>query len=170
MNNPKGVTVHKAGEEGTIIVDPRSGKIITPTDQQPLWCEGLATALIQERIGFYEKRFGEGSAAFNDVMSADAIEFSDLGWLGVDAAGDEMELYADGGYRSEVVAKALGIDTESGEMSGTVLAEREVSRENRGRTQSEIEALEASHAKGFTGGERATVENERATGTQGSRR
>lgn len=170
MNNPQGVTVHKAGAEGTILVNPNTGKILTPIDQQPDWAEGLATALVQDRISFYERRFGEGSVAFNDVMSADAIEFSDLGWLGVDASGDELELFADPSYRSEIVAKALGIDTESGEMSGTVLAEREVSRENMGRTQTEIEAMERSQAQGFTGGERSIVENERATGTQGPRR
>lgn len=170
MNNIKGVTVHKEGAEGTILVDPMSGKILTPTDQQPDWCEGLATCLIQERISFYERRFGTGSAGFNEMMSADAVEFSDLGWLGVDAAGDEMEVFADPAYRSEVVAKVLGIDTESGAFSGTVLAEREVSRENMGRTQSEIEALEQSQGQGFQGGERANVENERATGTQGARR
>ncbi len=170
MNNSKALTVHKAGAEGTILIDPMSGKIITPTDQQPDWCEGLATALVQERITFYEKRFGQGSAEFNDIMSASAVEFSDLSWLGVDASGDELELYYDPGYRSEIVAKALGIDTESGEMTGNVLAEREVSRENRGRTQTEIEALERSTTSGFTGGERAAVENERATGTQGQRR
>lgn len=170
MNNIKGVTVHKAGAEGTILVDPMSGKILTPTDHQPDWAEGLATALIQERISFYERRFGVGSAAFNDVMSAPAIEFSDLGWLGVDAAGDELEVFADPSFRSEVVAKALGIDTEDGTMSGDVLAEREVSRENLGRTQTEIEALERSTETGFQPGARGETEKERATGTQGSRR
>lgn len=169
MNNTKGVTVHKAGAEGTILVDPMSGKILTPTDHQPDWCEGLATALVAERITFYERRFGSGSAAFNDIMSADAIEFSDLTWLGVDADGDELELNYDPAYRSEIVAKALGIDTEEGTFSGNVLAEREVSRENMGRTQTEIEAMEQSQSQGFQPGERGTVENERATGTQGQR-
>lgn len=146
----KNITVHKEGEEGTILVDGASGKIITPLDQQPEWTNGLATCLVQERLSFYEKRFGAESDAFKTIMNADAVEFSDLGWMGMSVeGGDEIELFADPAYRSEVVAKALGIDTETGEMSGKVLAEREVSRENRGRTQTEIETLEHSQDKGF---------------------
>lgn len=146
----KNITVHKEGEEGTVLVDGASGKLITPVDQQPDWCNGLATCLVQERLSFYEKRFGADSDAFKTIQAADAVEFSDLGWLGMSAeGGDELEIFPTPEYRSEVVAKALGIDTETGEMSGKVLAEREVSRENRGRTQTEIEALDHSVDKGF---------------------
>lgn len=161
------VIVHKDGDEGTLQINARTGKIVTPNDQQPAWAEGLTVALVQERVTFYEKRLGAESTAFKTLMGqTEAIEFSDLGWLGVDAQQQELEITADPSYRSEVIAKALGIDTESGDMTGKALAEREVSRENRGRTQSEIEALEDSVRAGFQGGERAAA----ATGSAGAAR
>lgn len=160
-NMTKTLIVHKEGEEGTLQIEAASGKIVTTLDQRPDWAEGLTTALVQERISFYESRFGAGSTAFQSLMNdTTAIEFSDLGWLGVDAEQNELEVSADPHYRSEVVAKALGIDTETGEMSHTALAEREVSRENRGRTPEEIAALEESVQSGFTGGVRAETLND----------
>ncbi len=155
-------TVHKEGQEGTIQVARDTGKIVTSLDQRPDWAEGLTTALVQERISFYEKRLGSGSDDCKRIVAADAVEFTDLGWLGMHAeGGDELEVFADPVTRSEMVAKCLGINTETGEFTkGNVLAEREVSRENRGRTQSEIEALEDSVKQGFTG-ETARQEAER---------
>lgn len=170
MKNP---IVHKDGEEGTLTLDAMTGKITTPLDQRPDWAEGLTTGLIQERTSFYDKRLGAESTAFKAMLeSTTAIEFSDLGWIGVDAAGDEKEIFADPTFRSEVVAKALAIDTNAdtadASMTAKALAEREVSRENRGRTQSEIEALEQSVGQGFTGETtRQQTERERRTGTGG---
>lgn len=176
MKNP---IVHKEGEEGTLMLDATTGKIVTPTDQQPDWAEGLTTGLIQERTSFYEKRFGKKSTAFRTMLArTEAIEYSDLGWIGVDASGAEKEIFADPTHRSEVVAKVLNIDTDvdtaDASMSAKALAEREVSRENRGRTQSEIEALESSVNQGFTGEttrqqterERLVSNAERQTGTR----
>ncbi len=158
-NSPDALLVHKEGEEGTMVLDRLSGRIVTPLDERPDWAEGLTTALVQERVTYYEKRLGADSEAFKAIQDhTQAIEFSDLGWLGVDAEQHELEVQADLTYRSEVVAKALGIDTETGEMSAPALAEREVTRENRPRTQAEMKALEESVEHGFQG-EGAQTEN-----------
>jgi hypothetical protein len=161
----KDITVHKEGEEGTVQVRGLDGKIITPIDLRPDWAEGLTTAFVQDRLSFYEKRFGKETEAFKQIAEAEAVEFSDLGWIGMHATGgDEFEVFADHAYRSEVIAKALGIDTEAGTFSGNVLAEREVSRENRGRTQAEIEALAQSVNEGFVAeSTRQETERERQT-------
>lgn len=158
------VLVHKEGEEGVISVDRTTGRIISSLDERPDWSEGLATALVQERLDFYQKRLGDGTV-YQSLSDAQAIEYSDLSWIGVDANQDEQEIEASADYRMDIVAKALGMDRETGELSGDIIAEREVSRENRGRTQGEVQALEESVKTGF--GQQDDAQAAKAEGSGG---
>lgn len=162
MTNP--VTIHREGEEGVIQVDAQSGMILTPIDERPEWSEGLATALLQDRLTFYMKRMGQGSADYKAIAAATTIEFADIDFIGVDAAGDEITVAHDPEYRGEIIAKSLGIDSEEGTgLSEGALAEREVSVQNLGRSQTEINALDESIQEGF-GGE-GQKQSSKQTGT-----
>lgn len=159
----KPIIVHKAGEEGTMEVDALTGAILTQVDQRPEWAEGLAAALLQERHTFYELRFGKQSTQYAEVAKADAIEYADLGWIGVNEDGDEVEIEASAEYRSEVVAKALGIDTIEGSLGDGVTHEVEVDTKRHTMSQHERNALEQAQTQGFHDGE---VQTEVATGTK----
>jgi hypothetical protein len=159
----KAIIVHKAGDEGVMEVDALTGAIITQIDQRPEWSNGLAAALLQERHTFYETRFGKASTQYSEVAKADAIEYSDLGWIGVNEDGDEVEIEASAEYRSEVVAKALGIDTIEGSLGDGVTHEIEVDTKRNTMTQHEREVMERAQSQGFHDGEK---QSEVATGTK----
>lgn len=110
MSNNGRIAVHKDGEEGAIHIDRLEGRVLTPADDRPEWADGLAAAMLAERVGWYERRLS--SQLPEAVRSPDVIAFQDLGWVGVDAEGDEVELEADGEYRMEQLANMLGIDRE----------------------------------------------------------
>lgn len=145
------VLVHKEGEEGVFTIDRLTGRITTPIDERPEWCDGLATALIQERLKFYKDRLGDGTQ-FAAIEAATAIEYSDLGWIGVDAEGDEVEIEADPATRTEMLAAALGMD-EEGELTdrSRVLAETEADTQNTSMTAEELKALEEARDVGVGG-------------------
>lgn len=108
-NNGKRILIHKTGEEGAFHVDAMTGMILTPPEERPDWAEGLATAMLAERVGFYERRMGTN---IPEVLRApDAIAYEDLSWVGVDQEGDEVEIEASHEHRSEVLAELLKIDT-----------------------------------------------------------
>jgi hypothetical protein len=156
------IVIHKEGEEGALTVNRYTGVITTPGSERPEWAQGLATAMLAERIEFYGKRLGTDSQAFKNLADPQAIAFNDLAWIGVDANGDEIEIEADGDHRMDVVAQLIGVDRETGEVSGTILAERDTMRENTPRTPEEQAALEESLKEGF-----GSVSNtERAQGTR----
>lgn len=140
--------VHKEGEEGALTIDRLTGRITTPHEDRPDWAEGFATALLSERTDFYLKRLGDGKA-YQDIADAAAIEASDLSWIGVNADGDEIEIEASNDYRMDLVANCLGMDRETGELSGEVLASHEIDRENGARSREEMAALEQSVTDGF---------------------
>ena len=108
-NNGKRIVIHKNGEEGAFHVDAMTGMILTPADERPIWAEGLATAMLAERVGFYERSIGAQMP--EGVRSPDAINYADLSWAAVDAEGDEVEIEASHEFRSEVLAELLQIDT-----------------------------------------------------------
>jgi len=126
-NNGHTIPVHKAGDEGILLIDAMTGQITTPSNERPAWSEGLATAMLAERWGFYEKALGVQMA--DQFRTPEAFEYADLSWVGVDEEGDEVEVEASHEHRSMVLAAALGIDvTEEGwdkSIEGTV-AEAEV--------------------------------------------
>jgi len=98
------VIVHKDGEEGGLVIGSLSGRILTPIMERPEWSEGLAVAKLAERAQFYESRLGK------NVTGDSLINFADLGWVCVDATGEEMETEADPEFRMNALAEAIGID------------------------------------------------------------
>lgn len=161
------ITVHKEGEEGTLLVRHSDGRITTPLDDQPQWAEGLTNALIQERHTFYAKRLGEANSphatTLQTILDADTVAFQDLGWLGVNAEQQEVELEADPEFRSEAMAKILGIDTEEGTMGAGVTADREVESQNNRMTGEQASALTEGMQQGFGGKREAENEKARAS-------
>lgn len=108
-NNGRTIPVHKAGDEGILTVDAMTGTITTPAGERPIWAEGLAVAMLAERVGFYERALG--ALAAESLRMPEVFEYADLSWVGVDEEGDEVEVEASHSYRSEQLAMHLGIDT-----------------------------------------------------------
>lgn len=130
--------VHKDGAEGALAIDAITGQVLPNQHDRPDWAEGLVAALLAERHGFYAKRLGSKYA--DEHAHPEAYQFADLGWVGVDAEGLEVELAADDEYRMDVLAKVLGADRESGTIGGTI-AEHEIARDAN-RSADEAKALE----------------------------
>lgn len=162
--NRRTILVHKEGEEGSIEIDYDTGIVQTPIDQRPDWADGLANALIQERVTFYEARLGP---AFGDEHKRpQAIVYQDLAWLGAGDDGEMTELAADEDYRMNVVAQVLGIEREPAQSEadfGKVLAEAEIDMQNR-YIPSDVELIDNEMATTFGGAPRKT-EADKATGT-----
>lgn len=131
--------VHKRDQEGTLMVDRRTGIIVTPIMERPEWAEGLAVALLAEHREWYLKRTGsyEAPALF---------DAADLGWLGMSDEG-EVEIFADTDMRQERLAGLLHIDRETGDIAGA-LAEVEHAFDQE-RTEAEASAIEESQEQGF---------------------
>lgn len=110
-NNGKRTIVHKNDEEGAIHVDAMTGAILTPNEERPDWTDGLATALLAERVGYYERSLGHHLP--ENMRTPDAMNYADLSWIGVDAEGDEVEIEASQDFRSEVLSTVLEIDTSA---------------------------------------------------------
>jgi hypothetical protein len=166
MSLERMLMVHKEGEEGVLQVRHSDGKIMTPLDERPDWAEGLVTAMVQERITFYTRRLGEAGSPYASQLEAitgtDTVAFQDLGWIGVNEAQQEVEVEADPEWRSESIAKLLGIDTEAGTMGEGLTAEREIMSRNERRTPEETAALEEGLAQGFGTGEESASQRVRA--------
>lgn len=97
------ILVHKEGEEGGIAIGSLSGRILTPLMERPEWTEGLAVAKIGDRVEWYQSRLGK------DVSGDQIINFLDLGWVCVDAVGEEFETDADSEHRMDIIAEATGV-------------------------------------------------------------
>jgi hypothetical protein len=121
------IAVHMDGQVGAILIDMREGRVLTPADERPEWAEGYATALLVERIGWYETRLGEHLP--EDIRSPQLMSAQDLGWIAVDIEGDEVEVEASLEHRMDILAKFLGIDRDDAEQAAqfaTRLATAEV--------------------------------------------
>jgi hypothetical protein len=150
------VLVHKKDAEGALIVNALTGQIAQPIDERPEWSEGLATALLGERLKFWGDRLGP---QFTDELKfPQAIAFEDLGWLIVDEDGEVNETEADAEFRMDLLASYHGIDRSAPEGSaesnfstgrGKVLAEVEIGMD-RLRTGDEVSAMEKSQGEGFS--------------------
>lgn len=145
------IPVHKTDHEGVIHVNAYTGIITTPNDERPEWADGLSTALIVERHGWYSSRLGQQYG--DEHKHPAAFNFADLGWIGLDDEGEPVELDADVEFRMEVLAGVAGIDREEGILeTGTGrfknLAEVEIAMD-RERTGEEIAAMETAQDQGF---------------------
>jgi hypothetical protein len=134
----KPIVVHKAGEEGTIMIDRMSGMVMTKTDDRPDWADDLAVALLAERTTFYTSRLGPASG--DKLSKLDYMAYQDLGWIGLDAEGDEVEIEADTEFRMEAVAQVLGVDREEGSIPNAI-AEAELDADF-SRTVAEATAID----------------------------
>lgn len=109
-HTPRGertILVHKNDAEGALIINALDGMIKQDPSERPEWADGLACALLAERHQFYTTRLGPDYAKSH--AQPDLLAFEDLGWIGVDADGNPVELEADSEHRMTVVAEVLGI-------------------------------------------------------------
>ncbi|MCC5780514.1 hypothetical protein H7H48_15745 [Nitratireductor sp. B36] len=102
------IAVHMEGQEGALHIDGLTGQIVTPNQERPEWADGYAVALLAERIGWYEQRLGHQLP--EAIRKPQLLTAQDLGWIGVDAEGDEVEIEANAEHRMELLAGYLGID------------------------------------------------------------
>ncbi len=152
MTNGKTIEVYQEGQEGIIQLD-LEGKVIQSPDN-PEWSEGLAVAMISERVGFYEKRLGRDAAA--PILAAQALNFKDLSWIGVDPeTGEELTQEADAEHRMAEVAQALGVDQDAGleqeALKGTTSMQLEADAiaKNNVRTTAEAGELDEASKQAF---------------------
>lgn len=152
--------ITKADCEGTIRINALDGRVVQD-EANPEWSEGLAVAMLAERIGYYEGRLGK--AAAGEILGADTIAFEDLGWLGVDNEQNEVTVDADAEHRMGVIAKAMGVDLEGAlEQDGLKgLAEAEIAMDAH-RTGAEAADLDQATKDAFIGGN-TEAEAERKT-------
>lgn len=151
--------VHRKDAEGVLQIDAVTGQVLPGQHDRPDWAEGLVMAMLAERHIFYASRLGE-DAYTAEMRNPEVFAFEDLEWLALktspeeNGADDEYVVEADSEHRMDVIAAALGINRETGEVAD-VLAEIEVASDNF-RSQEELDALIAAQAQGF----------EAATGTR----
>lgn len=112
----KRIIIHKPDSEGAFHIDAMTGAVVTPQNELPDWAEGLASALLAERVGFYEKRLGTNLP--EQLRKPNSMAMEDLGWIGVDQEGDEVEIEAVTEYRSEMLGKLLEIDLDNEDLDG----------------------------------------------------
>lgn len=144
--NDRTIPVHKADHEGVLLINAYTGVIQQPLDERPEWSDGLSTALLAERHGFYTQRLGAQYA--DEHKLPEAFNYADLGWIGLDSEGEPVELDADPEYRMEVLGEVLGLDRENGAFTKTTLAEVELAMD-RERTEGEVAAFEGAKEQGF---------------------
>lgn len=152
----KPVMVHKKGEEGALIIGSLSGRIIQPLMERPDWAEGLTVALLAERHEFYVSRLGTAPG------ESPMLHFEDLGWIGVDAEGEALELTADSEFRMDVLAETLGVirtddlsdtreDDTSGELGHVLLDETREYAHGEATTLAHEDVTSAEHKTGTEG-------------------
>lgn len=142
------IIVHHADHEGGLLVDAFTGNLITPPLERPDWAEGLAQALLGERLEFYSKRLGK---LFTDEMKLPtAIAFADLSWVAVNEQGLPEERAADDEHRMSIIAEITGVtrpdnlNEDEQYTGGTVTAATELDIMSAERTDDEFAALEES--------------------------
>lgn len=151
------IAVHKEGQEGGLHIDAMTGQIATPPADRPDWADGYAVALLAERTGWYEQRLG--TQLPDNIRAPELLQADDLGWIGVDAEGSEVEIEADHETRITILADLINIDrsTDAGTKNfQNVLASAEVNHSY--STQPTDEAtLEEAEGKSFEDTSRKAV-------------
>ncbi len=143
-------TVHKAGHEGVLLIDTLTGVIAPKQEDKPEWAESLVMAHMAERINWYSQKAGP---SFPGYLS-ETYAFEDLMWTQFSGEYDANEepiletLEYDEEFRMDVLAAFAGLDRETGEVTGRVLAEKAIAGDQY-RTPEELAALEASQQERF---------------------
>jgi len=132
--------VHKADEEGSLLIHRTAGHILTPPMERPDWAEGLVSAVLEEHRVWWKARLGYYHA--RDLYSAD-----DLTWTAVDEDGELAEVPASEEHRMEKLAVILGLDREDGTMR-EALADIEMSLDHY-RDDGEAFEFEAARQSAF---------------------
>lgn len=107
----KHIIVHKTGEEGAMMIDARTGSILTPSNERPVWADGYAAAILGERVGWYEKRLGEHLA--DKLRSPEVLNVVDLSWVALDENLDEVEIEHDPEFRQNLLSQIMEIGTSA---------------------------------------------------------
>lgn len=126
--------VHKEGAEGSLQLT-RNGLVKTPVFDRPEWAGQVSTAMLAERNHFYQTRLGAELAS--PLIETNIINFDDLHWVAMDDDQNEVEIEASADYRNAVLAAALGVNLETGDISGAV-TEHYIDRDNKGYTLEQL--------------------------------
>ncbi|MFT3671276.1 hypothetical protein [Aestuariivirga sp.] len=148
----KMLTIVASGQEGSFQIDALTGMVQNPQDV-PEWATGVVTGLLAERARHYDARLGAAGA--NAHLDNPLVEFSDLGWVGVDNEGDEVSIDANDETRREIVAKLLGLNTDPvhgdiEQANGTTMRSLQLESEEEAiQTATEETIQEATSAQAF---------------------
>lgn len=126
--------VHKEGAEGSLQLT-RNGLVKTPVFDRPEWAGPVAVAMLAERNHYYQTRLGAELAA--PLIETNIINYDDLHWVALDEDQNEVEIEASADYRNTVIAVALGVNLETGDISGAV-TEHYIDRDNKGYTLDQL--------------------------------
>lgn len=107
----KHIIVHKTGEEGAMMIDSRTGSILTPSNERPMWADGYAAAMLGERVGWYEKRLGEHLP--DKLRSPEVLNVVDLSWVAIDSDLNEVEIEHDPEFRQNLLSQIMEIGTSA---------------------------------------------------------
>lgn len=140
------VMVHKTDHEGALLIDWASGLPNGPVDERPDWADGYTAALLNERREFYTKAVGPTSTEAHQYP--EAINVDDLGFIAVNAAGEEFEIEASSEYRMTMIGELAGVDMATGDVTGENVTQVELAMDT-ARTDEQAKALETSQAEGF---------------------
>lgn len=146
--------VHKEGEPGTLELNA-AGRVVTEQFDRPEWAGTSVLGLLAERNTFYQTRLGAELA--EPLVTTNIINVLDLGFVAMDDEGNEVELIADDEYRQNVLAAALGIDRETGDIEGSI-TDHYIDRDNAGYTLADIASKQDIDAVFGEGKKEATGE------------
>lgn len=162
--------VHMQGHEGTIMIDPLTGMILTPNDEKPEWAEDYSIAQVAQRMRYYSEAVGPDQLpnAFKlpEVMAAEDLDWLCVRDLGMDEEGNQLyhvnedgtqdpfeawEEVANQEFRSEIVAVLSGLktleetdlDAAQYDFSGLSQVDLAIVRDDH-RTAEELESFEQS--------------------------
>lgn len=139
--------VHKNGAEGVLQIDALTGQVVPGQHDRPEWAEGLVMANYAARHIFYAARLGDQNYTA-EMRNPEVFAFEDLDWLALNMEdGEEVEIAADDEHRMNVLAVALGVDRETGNIKG-VVAETEIASDQT-RSAEELAALTSAQQERF---------------------
>jgi hypothetical protein len=141
--------VHMEGAEGIIQIDAVTGHVLTGPLDRPDWAQGYTTAVLQERVGYYERALGD--AFTPEMRDPEVFAAEDLDWVAVADDDEHSEYVAEHSaeHRQNVVMAFTKGDIttdEQGHLTGDDVIELSTERE---RSPEEAAALEESQKTGF---------------------
>lgn len=149
----KTIAVHKKDAEGILLIDAFTGQVLPDSLQgeggRPEWAtySGLVMAMLTERLLWHSSRLGGTMSP--EQAQPEVLAFEDVTWLALNTEdGEETVIEADDEFRMEILSAALGINRETGDITGTLLADIEVASDNT-RSAAELAMLEEAQQERF---------------------